>query len=302
MVVDLDPAAVQLDPRLLQSQALGEGRAAGGQEDHVGRRFGALAADSETDPKAVAILGDGLDLGLGVHLAAQLLEVAAVDVRDVGLDHGQDPRQHLEHGDLGAELAEERGELHPDHAAADHDQALGDAVQLQDRRRVDGVLDAVDGDPRRHRTGGQKDVLGVDLVLADRHPTLAEQLGGPLERLDAVGLEEGGDAVHQRRHHLRFPLLGGGEVEAQSPGLDAELGAPAGERVELRGGEQRLGRDAAVVEAGSAKLVLLDDDRPGAQLRRPDGCDITGGAAADHSDVVAGGHGYSNGGERTPKF
>ena len=67
--------------------------------------------------------------------------------------------------------------------------------------------------------------------------------------------------------------------------LDAELGGVGD--VALHGGrlEERLGRDAATVEAGAAERVLLDDGdvetgRGGVQ-RRP----VAAGAAADHHEI-----------------
>jgi hypothetical protein len=62
--------------------------------------------------------------------------------------------------------------------------------------------------------------------------------------------------------------------------------------------QQRLGRNAAHVEAGAAerRLAILADeivDAGGlqAKLRRADGGDIAGRAGADDDHVVVGGHG-----------
>ncbi len=55
--------------------------------------------------------------------------------------------------------------------------------------------------------------------------------------------------------------------------------------------QQRFSRNAADVDADAAQLLLLDDRRREAELRSPNGCDVTGGAAAEHDDIK-GGHSY----------
>ena len=55
----------------------------------------------------------------------------------------------------------------------------------------------------------------------------------------------------------------------------------------LGGVQQRLGRDAADVEAGAAEGgALLDHGHLQAQLGRADGAHIAAGAGADHDQVV----------------
>ena len=50
--------------------------------------------------------------------------------------------------------------------------------------------------------------------------------------------------------------------------------------------QQRLGRDAAPVEADAAEVLALDDRGLEAKLRRADRGDIAAGAGAEHDDVV----------------
>ena len=51
--------------------------------------------------------------------------------------------------------------------------------------------------------------------------------------------------------------------------------------IELGGAQQRLGRDAAPIEADAAELLALDDRGLQAELRRADRGDIAAGAGAD---------------------
>jgi hypothetical protein len=66
---------------------------------------------------------------------------------------------------------------------------------------------------------------------------------------------------------------------ADSPKASACLGHQV---VDLGRAQQRLGRDAAPVEADAAQMLALDQRRLHAELRRADGRDIAAGTAADH--------------------
>ncbi len=60
----------------------------------------------------------------------------------------------------------------------------------------------------------------------------------------------------------------------------------AGHLVEVRGLQQRLGRDAADIEAGAAERAAhFDAGGLEAELRRLDGADIAARTAADHHHV-----------------
>ncbi len=88
-----------------------------------------------------------------------------------------------------------------------------------------------------------------------------------------------------------FQRDGLGEVDARR--LDARCRAMLGPLrhacglVEFLGGvDQRLGGDAADVEAGAAGLDGLDDDGVDAELAGANGADITAGAGADDEKLA----------------
>src|SRR5262249_21796327 len=58
-------------------------------------------------------------------LDALPLEALAGEGRDLGIFRGQDLRQHLNHRNLGAQGAEERGKLDADGPRSDHEQGFG---------------------------------------------------------------------------------------------------------------------------------------------------------------------------------
>ena len=84
-----------------------------------------------------------------------------------------------------------------------------------------------------------------------------------------------------------LPLQHRGEVEPDAVGGDAVVrGVLPHELVVLGRVEERLGRDAADVDAGAAeRLVHLDADGGEAELRGADGGDVAARSAADDHDV-----------------
>ena len=114
--------------------------------------------------------------------------------------------------------------------------------------------------------------LGEDAeALEHRHLVLAQQ-----------ALDAGRELVD----HLVLARHDDGQVELRLPGHDAER-LRVRELVEQVGRvQQRLGRDAAAMEAGSAQeRILLDDGGLEAELPGADRGDIAAGAGAQNCDV-----------------
>ena len=102
---------------------------------------------------------------------------------------------------------------------------------------------------------------------------------------DLVLLHQEGDAVRKLLRHLARALDDLGDVELEIVGAEAELVQPVHQVPDFGRAQQRLGRDAAPVEADAAQPVALDDRGLQAQLRRADGADIAARPAADDDDV-----------------
>src|SRR5205823_6481916 len=105
--------------------------------------------------------------------------------------------------------------------------------------------------------------------------------------LDAVGLEEAGDALRHLLHDARLPRVRRAEVERRLADPHAELRKallrlPQRER----GLHPRLRRDAADAQAGAPELGLLLDARDlRAELGRADRSGVAAGAAPENGDV-----------------
>ena len=142
--------------------------------------------------------------------------------------------------------------------------------------------------------GRDHDVLGGELLPAaavelDLDPAGAVQPAGTLDRGHLVLAEQELDALGQLLDHLALLVLHGAEVELDGRHLDA-VGVQAVARlgVELGRVEQRLGRDAADVQAGAAeRAALVDAGHPHAELGRPDRADIAAGPGADDHQIEA---------------
>ena len=204
-----------------------------------------------------------------------------VHVDQVGVDHRQDLRQHLEDGHLRAQSSEHGRELHPDHAPADDREPRGLLFEFQDAIRVDRQLRALKRYARHRRPGGDDDVLGRDRLAADDHFPIPAEPGRSLERLDAARLEQTLDTLDELVDHRALALLRHGPVEADLARDQAERLAALRLRVQLGRLQERLGRDAATHEARAAHAVLLDDGCGRSELRGPECCHIAAGAAAD---------------------
>ena len=136
------------------------------------------------------------------------------------------------------------------------------AVGLEPRQRA------------RPRAGGDDDVLGLD--IGQRLAALARHGDAPLpsqprravDHLDLVLAHQIGDAVRQPLGHFAAALDHARKIEADIVGGEPELGGAPHRCVKLGGAQQRLGRDAAPVEADAAEMLALDDRDLHAELGR----------------------------------
>ncbi len=261
----------------------------------------ALAARFDRRCDAVALLVELGHLGVGVDLDALLLEALARKRLNLVILDRENLRQHLDDRHVAAEVTEERRKLDADGTGADHQQRLGD------RRRHHGFEIGPDQllvrlQPRQHarpRAGGDDDVLG--LIAARRECAfgrfalggLHRHLAGRVDRSLApdhrhlVLLHQEADAVVQPLGDGARTLDDFGRVIADIVGFQAIVLGVLEIVVDFGGAQQRLGWDAAPVEADAAQPVALDDGRLEAELRRADGGDIAAGPGTDDEDVEA---------------
>ncbi len=156
------------------------------------------------------------------------------------------------------------GKFDADGARPDDQQVLGHPLGGQ------GVLVgpdqiAVGFQPRqfaRPRAGGDDDRLGGQLIGAlvglDGDLALAGQPGLAHDHGDLVLLEQMPDAARKLLGHPARARHHGVEVIADAIGLQPEFLGAVHQVEHFRGPQQRLGRDAAPVEADAAQMLALD--------------------------------------------
>ena len=285
--VDLDEAArVQPHGGAFEAQPRAVGAAAGGDQHALelavlGRAV--RARDARADGLAGVL--DRQHRGFEADRLEVALEAALEVAHEVAIDAGHEACGHLHDGDARAERGVDAAQLQPDVAAADDEQRLRHALQLQRRGRVEHPR-AVEGERRGARGGGAGGDDGV--VEADRARGAAVR-GRDAQR---VGIDERRAALL-----VAHPVAAGELAEAARQALDdaaAEAAQPF--EVDLRlaegdapllglprladqGGdvEQGLRGDAAAVEADAAGVRLLVDQR---DLHPEAGGEEGGGVAA----------------------
>ncbi len=113
----------------------------------------------------------------------------------------------------------------------------------------------------------------------------ARELGETVEHRDLVLLHQmrdaGGELLGDGARALHDLL----QVELDIVRREAELAHVVEQMVDLGGAQQRLGRDAAPVEADAAEMLGLDDRDLHFQLRGADCRDIAARAATDDHQV-----------------
>ncbi len=125
------------------------------------------------------------------------------------------------------------------------------------------------------------------VLPGDGHAVLCAEDRRAHVHVDGVLLHQEADALHQPVGHLAAALDRRGVIELEAADLEAELLAALAQGVGHVGiPEQRLGRDAADVQAHAAQPLPVDDSRLLAELCGPDGTHVAARSGADHDDVV----------------
>ena len=108
--------------------------------------------------------------------------------------------------------------------------------------------------------------------------------------VDLVLLEQAADAAGEGLDDLLAARGDLGEVDLAAGDLDAELVGLVDLGQDVRDAQDGLGRDAGVVEAAAADLVLLDDGGLHPELGGADRGDISTRPGADNDAVILLGH------------
>ena len=234
--------------------------------------LGGCVVAGERDPQAI---GPGLDRGR-FGLEHDALEAPRVDLLpdldQIAIRAGHQAVEHFHDVDARAQGRIHRGHFQADNAAADHQQPLGNAGQGQ---RAGGIDDArIIGQERQmHRltASGNDAVFKTDhgarasLVLTaagglfDFDMVRIEELAITAHHLDLARLGHAGQTAGQFADHLIFVGAQPLQVDRGRAKADAEIGKMRRFVDHCRDMQQRLGGDAAHVQAYAAEgRVTLD--------------------------------------------
>ena len=113
----------------------------------------------------------------------------------------------------------------------------------------------------------------------------AGEPAGALDDGDAAALDQPGEALEQPAHDAVLVGVDAGHVDALEGGADPELLGLTRGVGDLGGVQQRLGGDAADVQAGAAELVLLDERDAQAELGGAQRTRVAAGPRSQDHDV-----------------
>ena len=261
-----------------------------GDEQHLG--VDRLRLPIQRDRRAHAVVRHRrvLELGTDEALDAALAELLGDLFAEVRVFERQHGRQHLDDGDRRAERRPDACELDADRSGAEDDRAARYAGDERLIGRDDAFADLHAGDHLRLRARCDDEVLRGDLSPVDRHGRRAPQGARAAHDLDLLVLDERLEAFEHLRDDLVLVALDPGPVERAALRADAER-ARLSDRVEDLGGmKERLGGDAAAVQACSADQVAFDECDFQPQARASDGGRIAAGSGSEDDQIEFVGH------------
>src|ERR1035441_8745542 len=297
--VDHDAAALGFQSKFFQPEIFDVAGDADSGDHALGGDLLRLAALLDRRGDAVALLVEFGHLGVGQDFDALLLEALARKSLNLMILDRQDLRQHLDHRHLSAERAVERGKLDADGAGADHQQRLRNAGRRHGLKVSPHqfLVRLQAGQHARPRAGGDDDVFGLigagwkrtfrRFAFGGLHHHLAGRVDSGFAPDDRhfILFHEKADAVVEPLGHRARTRDHGFRVVADIVGLQPVVLGVLHVMEYFRRAQQRLGGDAAPVQANAAEIVALDYRGLEAELRRADGGDIAAGAGADNQYV-----------------
>ena len=215
-----------------------------------------------------------------------LAERALESLGQRGVLGGDEVGERLDDGDVGAERAPDARELDPDDAAAEDDDPGGDLVEFE--RLLAREDAAADVQPRQRpavRAGREDDIRPDVAVVADPHGQAGLECSLAGDRGDPAGLDEPFEATELLRDDALTVGAQACRVDRLERGADADGCRGAGGLGHFGGVQQRLGGDAAAMQARPADLLLLDQRDALAELRGAQRSRVAAAAAAEHDEI-----------------
>ena len=282
--VDLDrPLLVELHADGIQAQAFHVRMAAGGVQRGAGAHGAAIGA---VQHKAFGITFQALQAYALMQGDSGLLQRPGHAHAQVVVEAAQ--RQFVAVGQmhLRPQARHDAGKLQRDEATANHQQAVGHRLQIQQCCGVHGVFQAGDRMAGRCAAGCDQDALGRMALAVDLHRVRRHDAGMAahqfhlgigqhgavdiLQPVDFLGLG-GGPAAHVEAGFAKIPAVAARILQA--------VGKAGGVHHQLLG-------HAAADHAGAADAAGFGNQHARAQGGRTAGCGNAAGAGANGNQVV----------------
>ena len=283
-----DDAIRHADPGTLEAKILDVCGASNG-DNHASRlNHGAVIEDAGDSLFGAGDLGNQFSRE-DAHPASG--EAPGDRLGDLRLKSGDETGKAFDDRGGDAEFRVDGGEFAADDPTADKEHT-GRKV-----RGHGGLLGGLDARvlPRKDtgahgaRAGGEDDRSGLD---ADRATgSLHREGGGPgqaaasREEFHATGPHEALDPLAKNAHGLRDARHEGRAIHGERKTREPKLGGAGALPAEPTGGEHRLGRDAAGIEAGPTERARLDERDAGAALGSAERSRIAARAAPEDGNV-----------------
>jgi hypothetical protein len=215
---------------------------------------------------------------LGRHLLAKAPADFLVEATQQALAAVGEHRLH-------PEAVEDRGELDRDVAAADHDHAPRQPLEVKRLVGGDRVAASRDVGNRGPGAGGDEDVLRREPAAADLHGVRVCDGGAPAQDLDARERQRPLVDAVQARDFLVLVREQRRPIEARLADGPAEARGNLEVFAQVRRVGEELFRDAADVDARAAETAGFGDRHPGAVARAHPARAHAARAAADREKV-----------------
>ncbi len=181
--------------------------------------------------------------------------------------------------------------LEPDDASAEHQHALGDEIDLERRSRIPDARVGGNESGRGWFGAGGDDRL-VEAHHAGPFPRFNPQRIGrgeralPGQRLDLALLGEAGQAARQPLDHAVLPAADRARVEGRRAKAHAVRAHRLGVVDDLGDMQERLGRDAADVEADAAqRRARVDQNDVLSEIGGAEGGGVAAGTGAQDQNI-----------------
>ena len=298
LLVDLDEALrADLDFCFFQAGNFGV-RLAADRDQNFFENFLALlhVGSVESGSNAAAFFFQRFHRRVEQNSVERLLQTLVQRQHQVTIRARQQSGEHFDHSHLRAEGRIHRPQLESDVAAADHEQGLRDVLQVERAGRVHHAR-AVDFEGWNHgraRPGRQQNAieaqrLATALRFRDAQSVGILKAGAALDVFHRALLRKLAEAAGQTLDHAFFPGAQLGEIDFRI----AEFNAPVFCLVrffdQLGYMQQRLGRNAAAVQAYPAGIHFrIDEGNFQAKIGREKSGGVTARSAAHNCELQVG--------------